>query len=119
MYYISIPFTTDGSGNFNTTIPKGGNPQETLIYEVGFNGGNLTGGTAVLTQTNTPYGFNITLLNLAAANVTKVFLPRVAEQDTSGVDGSGKLLQSLVGDLNLVLSGAGANKSGKVVITVI
>lgn len=122
MYFINIPFQTDGSGNFSTTLTKsnfGQNPDENLIYEVAVNGTNLTGGTLLLKQVNTPYGFDITVLSLAAANVTRTYLPRATECDTSGVDAAGKILLSLVGDLQLTLAGTGANKSGKITLMVL
>lgn len=43
MYYVNIPFTTDGSGNFSIVLSKsniGQNPTENLIYEVAVNGAN-------------------------------------------------------------------------------
>lgn len=117
MRAVSIPFTTDGSGNFSTTIGK---PTDLmLLYSIHIAGANLTGGTLLIQLQNTLSGFTRTLLNLASPNANAVYPPRISETNTSGAAQSTTTMMVLDGDVVVTISGAGATKTGTIVLFLI
>lgn len=115
MLALTIPFTTDGSGDATVTV--GINNQPRLLYAVEWKLGTAAAGVdATLSTTDTDSAVDQTLLTLTNANANAWYYPRMLESDTAGaaLTTSGFLVVN--GDLKLVVAQGGATKTGAAVI---
>ena len=115
MLTITIPFTTDSSGDATVTV--GLNNQPRLLYAVEWKLGTAVAGVdATFTTTNTDSAVDQTLLTLTNANANAWYYPRTLEEDEVGAALTTKGFLVVNGDLKLVVAQGGATKTGAAIV---
>ena len=115
MLSLSIPFTTDASGD--ATVNVGLSNQPRLLYAVEWKLGTAAAGVdAVLSVTKTECAVDQTLLTLTNANANAWYYPRTLEDDEAGAALTTRGYLVVNGDLKLVVAQGGDTKTGAAVI---
>lgn len=115
MISLTIPFTTDGSGDATVTV--GINSQARLLYAIEWVVGTAVAGVdATLSVTNTDSAIDQTLLTLTNANANAWYYPRTLESDTVGTALTTRGFLVVNGDLKLVVAQGGAAKVGSAIV---